>query len=142
MRVRTVNILGSSLTVRHRAKVDGYDVHAAFLGRCRLALNFSATGSGERDHIKGRVLEAGWAGCALLEPVGSPFARWFPPDACIRYGDAHEASRLINTLDGEHIERAATLLTETLNERYRPEMIYGEILERVNVDIALKKPAA
>ena len=123
------------LTVRERMTVDGYDDHARFLRRCRLCLNFSKTGSGHRHHMKGRVLEAGWAGCALLDPSGSPFDRWFPQDARIPYANAHEAAVLVNELTDAQIEHAARRLSEAVAARYHPSMIYGEILERLNVDI-------
>jgi hypothetical protein len=130
------------LAVRDRMEIDGYGDHVRFLKRCRLMLNLSTTGSGERHHIKGRVLEAGWAGCALLEPRESPFHAWFPSDACFPYSNAYEAATLINELTDAQIEHAAGRLSAVVAEKYHPKMIYGEILERLNVDTTLTKPAA
>lgn len=139
--IETLERFGGLVT-RRRAKLDGYDEHARFLRRCRLCLNFSSTGSGRRHHIKGRVLEAGWAGCALLEPEDSPFVSWFPEDARISYASPREAAALLNELTDEQIERAARRLSEVVAKKYHPKMIYGEILDRLNVDFTLTRPAA
>ncbi len=134
-RIATVKALSDSLTVRRRARVDGYDDHAAFLRRCRLTLNFSETGSGDRHHVKGRVLEAGWAGCALLEPADSPLSSWLPPRTYFFYRDVFDAARLIDTLDDATINESVDLMTAVLNAKYRPEMIYGEILDYVDITL-------
>lgn len=128
------------LTVRDRVKVDGYENHVDFLKRCRMVLNISNTGSGLAHHIKGRVLEAGWARCALLESVESPIGEWFPSDCYITYRDPKEAADIIASLSDQDIEKCANRLAREVRTRFRPDMIYGEILQRV--DTAIKRPAA
>ena len=66
-----------------------------------MVLNTSWTGS-DRHHIKGRVLEAGWAGCALLEQAESPIAKWFPR-IVILLGDAKEAAEIIKNASDDEI---------------------------------------
>ena len=46
------------LKVLQRNDTRNYLDHARFVSRCRILLNVSKTGSGQTDHIKGRVLEA------------------------------------------------------------------------------------
>lgn len=130
------------LTVRDRVKVDGYDNHVEFLKRCRMILNISYTGSGLAHHIKGRVLEAGWAKAALLESEGSPIGEWFPKDCYITYRSPKEAAEIIADLPDAEIDNAAARLAEEVRKRFRPEMIYDEILQRLNVDTAVPRPAA
>lgn len=140
------------LEVRHRQGGDTYWDHACFLKRCHLVLNVSLTGSGQRHHIKGRVLEAGWAGCALLESEGSPIGNWFPSDCYLTYRDPKEAADMVREIDDATIDRYAKRLSEEVRERYHPKMIYMEILKRAMgsgrgaikqyVDITESLPAA
>lgn len=120
------------LTVRERATGnDSYKDHAGFMRRCRLLLNISNTGTGHAHHIKGRVLEAGWAGCALLESEGSPIGEWFEEDCYIKYRDPPHAAHLIETLSGDAIDLAARRLAEEVRAKYTSSQIYGGILDRV-----------
>ena len=117
------------LTVRSRG--GDYTEHAAFMKRCRMVLNLSRTGSGHTDHIKGRVLEAGWAGCCLLESQGSPIAEWFPKGCWVEYKDPLEAAEIIASLDDKTIRETASNLASEVRSRFAPRMIYSEILRRV-----------
>lgn len=123
------------LTVRLRSPSDGYSEHAAFLRHCRMVLNTSWTGSGLTHHIKGRVLEAGWAGCALLEYYESPIKEWFPDDCYFSWRNAKEAASIIKDASDDEINQRARRLAEEVRARYSAEKIYGEILRRINVDI-------
>lgn len=129
------------LHVRDRVhEAESYDAHVRFLKRCRMVLNLSFTGSGNAHHIKGRVLEAGWAGCALIESEGSPIAEWFPSDCYRTFRDPPHAKRLIETMTDAEIDHMASRLSHEVRTKYTPKMIYGEILNHVGLPIA--KPAA
>lgn len=138
------------LQVRDRVKVDGYESHVDFLKRCRIILNISNTGSGLAHHIKGRVLEAGWARAALLESEGSPIGDWFPSDCYITYRNPKEAADIIASLSDAEIDRCAERLAHEVRTRFTPAMIYGDILQRIDihtkainiVDTAIARPAA
>ena len=121
------------LTVRKRSEYDGYMEHIDFMKSCQMILNISYTGSGNSHHIKGRVIEAGLAGCALLEHKDSPFAEWFPKDAAIFYSHPKEIAKIIADMDNEEIQKSANLLNKTVVERYNPKTIYGEILKYVDI---------
>ncbi len=118
------------LEVRHRQSGDTYPDHVRFMKRCRIIFNVSMTGSGHRNHIKGRVLEAGWAGCALLESEGSPIGNWFPSDCYMIYRDPKEAADIARDIDDATIDRYARRLSEEVRARYHPKIIYTEILKR------------
>ena len=122
----------SNLTVRERAGEGTYNDHAAFMGRCQMLLNISHTGTQQSHHIKGRVLEAGWAGCALLENIESPIANWFPEGCWLPYRDPPDAARIIAETSGERIKEVAHNLSDYVRRNYRPEMIYGGILRELN----------
>ncbi|SRR5713226_1845302 len=134
-RAETINALEwfGGLTVRRRAPTDGYEDHAAFMRRCRMVLNTSLTGSGQAHHIKGRVLEAGWVGCALLESAGSPIGEWFPDDCYFTWRDAVDAAAIIKDTSDEEITRRATRLAEEVRSRFTPMQIYGEVLKRIGL---------
>lgn len=141
-RSETVKALAwfGGLTVRAREGLDSYEGHARFLKRCRMLLNISFTGTGHAHHIKGRVLEAGWAGCCLLETEGSPIAEWFPEGCWISYRDPPHAAELIRSLDEGTIERTAQKLAHEVRTRFTPDLIYGEMLS--HLDRTLARPAA
>ena len=120
------------LTVRDRVKVDGYENHVDFLKRCQMVLNISNTGSGLAHHIKGRVLEAGWARSALLESAGSPIGEWFPSDCYITYRNPKEAADIIRDIGDTEIDKCAARLAHEVRTRFRADMIYDEILRRVD----------
>ena len=117
------------LEVLHRQNAT-YPEHARFMKRCRMILNISLTGSGHRNHIKGRVLESGWAGCSLLESEGSPIGDWFPPDCYMIYRNPKEAADIVRDIDDATIDRMARRLSEEVRTRYHPKMIYTEMLKR------------
>ena len=134
-RSETINALEwfGDLTVRRRETVDGYDDHARFMRRCRMILNLSYTGSQLSHHIKGRVIEAGLSGCALLESAGSPIADWFPEGCWFTFRDPPEAAAMIRDLSDAEIEKAASALSGFVREHYMPKHIYGSILEKLGL---------
>lgn len=139
--IRSLQDFGG-LTVREGG--TGYEEHARFMRSCRVVVNVSLTGSGLSHHVKGRVLEAGWAGCALMESEGSPIGNWFPEGAWIPYESPRHAASLIHSLTDRQIEDAAHALSETVRERYTAEKIYGQMIEgaKRSVDSPVAVPAA
>lgn len=68
-----------------------YAEMAKFLMGCRLVANSSMNGTGDIDHVKGRLIEAAWAGAAVLE-FDNPVSRhWFKPDELVWYRDGNDA---------------------------------------------------
>lgn len=118
----------AGLVFRERQGEGTYADHARFLKRCRMVLNVSYTGTGHAHHIKGRVIEAGWAGCALLEFSASPIADWFPSDCYVTYRDPVEAAEIMRDLDDATISRLARRLSEEVRSRFHPAMVYGEMV--------------
>lgn len=124
--------LGSRCTIRIRNSISGnYDEHAHFSQRCHIILNTAWTGSGQYYHIKGRVLEAGWAKSALLEQIHSPIKDWFPSDSYFSYADTGEAIRVIETTSDDAIRERAMRLAQVVRENYHPMKIYQGILDKL-----------
>ena len=134
-RERVIHYLEANelIVVGRRVKGRSYSDHASFVMSCRMILNTSASGSGHAHQIKGRVLEAGWAGCALLEPETSPIAEWMPEGSYFSYRDVLHAEELINNLTNGQIATSAALLSRHVRKNYHPRQIYGGILERAGV---------
>ena len=121
------------LATRQGARQGGYEDHVKFIRRCRMILNTSWTGTGLEHHVKGRVVEAGWAKCCLLESAGSPIGDWFPKDCYFIWRNAQEAADIIMDASDSEIDSRARRLSDEVRTRFRPEMIYGEILRQANV---------
>lgn len=126
------------LTVRERS--TSYIDHAKFMSKCQMILNTSWTGTGNNHHIKGRVLEAGFAGCALLEHEDSPIAEWFPKGSWIPWRHPRDIAEIIAEEDSQVIESAAKMLSDKVKHSYTAKQIYSEIIN--HVDIANEKQAA
>jgi len=127
-RSEVVNALDwfGGLTVRSRA--TSYEDHANFMCRTKILLNTSWTGTEQTHHIKGRVLEAGFAKCVLLEHIDSPIADWFPKEAYISWKDPKEAAEIAANLNDKEIESTANSLHNAVISKFTASKIYGEIL--------------
>lgn len=123
--------LGSSCFIRLRS--DDYADHVNFMKRCRMIFNTCLTGSAGYYHVKGRAIEAGWAGAALLEFEGSPLSDWLPLRSYLTYKDAAHAKQIIETIGDDEIDQRAALFSKAVRERFHPAVIYGEILDKLNV---------
>jgi len=123
------------LKIRGRTLKGKYEDHVNFLRSCKIILNTSWTGSGQTHHIKGRVLEAGWAGCALLEQAGSPIREWFTDDCYFTWRSPKDAAEIIADASDKEIAEKASRLSEEVRKRFNPNAIYGEILKRVDCAI-------
>lgn len=119
------------VTVRRRTSAAPYSEHVDFMLSCQMIVNTSDSGTGATHQIKGRVLEAGWAGCALLESEGSPIADWLPAGSYFTYRDIPHAKLLIEGLSDNIIAEHAELLNAHVKSHYHPRQIYGEILARI-----------
>lgn len=124
-----------NLTIRLRTLKKGYKDHVNFLNRCKMVLNTSWTGTGHAHHIKGRVLEAGWAGCALLESHSSPIGEWFSEDCYFTWRSAKEAAEIISDVSDKEIAGKAKRLSEEVRKRFTPKQIYGEILNYLDITL-------
>lgn len=125
-----------NLTVRKRG--DSHREHINFLNRCELLLNTSWTGSDLGHHIKGRVLEAGLAGCALLEHKDSPIHQWFK-GGWIPWEAPKDVAEIIKDISDKEIQDISNTLSQEVKS-YTPEKIYTEILNLVS--IAVEKQTA
>ena len=101
---------------------------------CRIMPNFAQTGSYERMHVKGRVVEAGLAGCLLLEPTGSPTPDWFEPGVdYLPYENMAQAKEIVERMSAlpQETEAFGARLRKKVLDNHSPEKFWGRIFDRL-----------
>lgn len=108
-----------------------YDEMAEQLCNCKGVFNYGATGSGARLHVKGRVVEAGFAGAALFELKDSPTKDWFTPGVeYFEYEGAEHLIELLSSLDDPTLERASLRLFRRMNAEHHPLVFWAKVLAK------------
>jgi len=134
VREMLISILESKGLIMVRPRTSAlYGDYAMFLRHCEMVFNVGLTGTAERLHIKGRVIESGLAGAALLEMEGSPADKWFPRKSIFFYRTVEDAEKIIRHASKNEVADKAAMLSEIVRTKYNPQKIYGEMLERVGL---------
>ena len=100
----------------------------------RIMPNFSQTGSYERMHVKGRVVEAGWAGTMLLEAEGSPAKDWFELGVdYLEYSTPLRAKELVEEYKDkpEESEAMGIRLHQKVVAEHSPQKFWGRIFDKI-----------
>jgi Glycosyl transferases group 1 len=115
-----------------------FNVMASFMCDCKVIVNEPKNGSGNCDHVKGRVIETGFAGACLLERKNDATARWFRPGIeYVEYADIADGVAKLQWLR-EHEDEAreiARCLHLRVNAEHHPIVFWGDVLARVGVDL-------
>ena len=106
-----------------------------YLSRCRCVWNHAATGSGDRMHVKARVLEVALAGALLLETEGSPTRDWF--ELCndyVEYKDIWHVKSLVEYVDQfpQEAEVMAKSLQRKVREQHSPAAFWKKVFQKVD----------
>lgn len=113
---------------------NSYSEHIGFLQMTQTSVNVPFTGSGVARQVKGRVLEAGFAGCCCLEWRSDTMRSWFTPryefaefdsiDSCAEQAEwiAHHPRM------AEEIGRA---MNERLTKEHHPKVFWETVLGAV-----------
>ena len=110
-----------------------YKNYTHFLRHCRTVVSVPFTGSGAARHVKGRVLEAGWAGCALLEWKNDATASWFTPRYEFEeYGSIEEALDLAEMMarTPRRTRDIARALAHRVTTEHSPQKFWDKVFER------------
>lgn len=129
-------LIASGLVERRQRDVtesDSYTDHVEFMRKCRIIINTSFAGSGTVHHVKQRVFESAFAGCALLENDASPVGDWLPAGCFFPYRDSEQAAELIGTLADDAIAESARIRSAYVQENFMPKKLFGEMLARAKV---------
>lgn len=125
------------LTIRTRDGADdSYEAYAEHLARSRLTLNVPLSGTEQTMQVKGRVVEAGIAGAALLEMAGAPTTQWFRSGIdFMEYATLDDAKKLIRQFVNE--PELTQLMGEQLRQRvlteHSPQVFWGKIMDRIGL---------
>lgn len=114
---------------------ESYQGCCNFMANCRIIPNFCETGSYERTHVKGRVVEAGLAGAMLLEQAGSPADQWFEKGIdFVEYSTTYHAKSIITPLldKPEETEAFGARLRAKVMSEHTPEKFWGKVIQRVH----------
>lgn len=109
-----------------------YHLYAGFLMNTKFVINSSGSSGDKSNHVKGRVLEAGLAGCCLLEDSKSPIDKWFSDDCYFKYNEPWDCEMIIRELlDNPEAKKRAKNLAKEVREKYNPKKLWKEILDQL-----------
>jgi len=122
-----VSKINGKVFIRLRDNSD-YLEYVKFIKRCRVVINTSLTGTETTQHVKGRVLETGFADACLMEPKHSPTSKWIPEDLFLTYSSPQDLCEQIDSVKDEEILTKANGFSAYVKEHYSPEKIYNQML--------------
>ncbi len=113
---------------------DTYQGCVDWMCDSRIVPNFPMTGSFDRMHVKGRVVECGFAGSLLLEQKGSPTPDWFEPGVdYLEWGSMDEAKEIVEAYkdDPEATQVFGDRLMGKVKEHHSAEKFWKRIIDRL-----------
>jgi hypothetical protein len=121
---------GGGLDFRSGPEGRSYDDFARTMCDIRIMPNFPYTGTARYTHVKGRVIEAGLAGCCVLELKGAPTSHWFMPG--MDYLEYERPSDIVALLEDERTPFAE--IAERFHRRvvteHHPRIFWDKVLEK------------
>lgn len=115
---------------------NSYANYCEYLRYCQCVINVPFSGSNAAKQVKGRIVEAGWAGCAVLDWKGSPTGQWFAEGTEFEtYGGLHDLEGAVTSvLEGiDEVEEMAGQLAKAVREDHRPEQIWNQVFRAVGL---------
>jgi hypothetical protein len=128
------------LTISERDHHDpAQTAYRDFLSSCRYVWNHAATGSGQRMHVKARVIETALAGAVLVETAGSPTADWFEPGEDYLTYPADDVSWGVRSLldNGAYDKGVAANLRRKVLEQHTPAAFWAKIVNALSQRLTL-----
>lgn len=115
---------------------NSYSNYCEYLRYCQCVINVPFSGSNAAKQVKGRIVEAGWAGCAVLEWKGAPTEKWFRPGIDFEgYGGLADLEASVTAvLEGQdEVEIMAKSLQERVREEHSPQIIWNQVFRAVGL---------
>lgn len=137
LRTTALNELLAAGLVHIRPRDDGSSHgYREFLSQCQCVWNHAVTGTGDKMHVKGRVLETALAGAVLFENEDSPTANWFTSGVdYISYRNTLDVARGLKWVDANPI--AAQTMAQSLREKviaqHSPRVLWGRVIEHLGL---------
>lgn len=123
------------LTVRLRdGEGETYRDYCDFIMRSRMSLNVPHTGTEQKMHVKGRVIESGLAGCCLLEVADSPTKKWFAPELeYLEYASIDQLREYIRLQGPDETQRRGERLRARILAEHTPAIFWEKVLRRIGL---------
>jgi hypothetical protein len=113
-----------------------YNDFAQIMDQTKLTLNCAETGTGAHLHVKGRVIEAGFAGSAVLEVRNSPLNKWFSPgEDYIEYDSLEDILNLNRDVPDFAIKAVAEKFHKKMVTEHSPEVFWGKVLTKAGLHV-------
>jgi hypothetical protein len=131
-RIAFVHVLIDHAQLDRRHGMSPHDM-GRFLGGCKIVPNHPIMGTGRGMHVKGRVIEAGWAGACCLEKANACTAKWFPDDLYLQYQDPGDALQKIAWARGndDALRDMAGRFHAHVTEHHHPRVFWRDVLAKV-----------
>lgn len=121
---------------------QSYKIFCDFLRHCKAVISIPFTGSNATKHVKGRVIETGFAGAALMEYKNDATSSWFIPRfEYWEYDTIEEGLESAEYLAGHPklCQDMARALHYRCTTQYSAENIWKAVFNAVGVD-PIKEP--
>lgn len=106
-----------------------YAEAARIMCRIKVMFNHGMTGSGTADQCKCRIIEAGYAGCALFENIETPLDPWLTPGIeYFPYQTVEDVERLLQLPD-DVLQASARALHVRVMHDYAPRPAWDRIID-------------
>lgn len=139
-RADLINALQSAGQLTLVGTGNSYAQMGAAMCDSKFTFNAPFNGTGTGMHVKGRVVEAGFARSCLLELRGSPTQRWFTPGAdYVEYDNADEACFYLEQLEANsvHYMKIASSLHARCHREHHPAVFWKRVLHCAGVPPSL-----
>jgi hypothetical protein len=107
---------------------------AQILCNTKITLNLAQTGTGKYLHVKGRIVEAGFAGSVVLEQRGSPLQNWFEPG--VDYLEYETVEDILQINDGDvALGKMASRYHDKMVAEHSPKVFWKKALTKANARV-------
>lgn len=116
-----------------------YKEFAEILCDTKITLNLAQTGTGKYLHVKGRVVEAGFAGSVVLEQKGSPLNNWFQPGSdYLEYETVEDIGNILQSKTDIELSIMAVRYHCLMETNHPPDLFWYNVFTRVGRLLAEK----
>jgi len=113
---------------------NSYSEHIGFLQLTQVSVNVPFTGSGVERQVKGRLLEAGFAGCCCMEWRSDTMRSWFTPRYEYVEADGIESFAELSEWYAHHpkvAEEIGKAMKDRLEKEHHPKVFWDRVLGEV-----------
>lgn len=122
------------LTFTDHTLGSSYARMAELMCDTKITFNSPYNGTGDRTHVKGRVIEAGLAGSVLLEGIESPTAHWFNPGQdYLEYQSLEHAVQIVTDTPDDDLYAIAQRFHGRVMAEHHPQVFWSKVLAKAGV---------